>query len=998
MASSSSRQPTHAQHQAPPGSILLVVHDFVARSPDELSLAKGDRIELIERDDDFGDGWFLGRHMTNGTTGLFPEVYTTPAPKATLPVSSNQQRTPRLGPLSPTLSSLPAEQHASASSRPSSGAAPPSAAQFDGNGNANVHARYSGDLSNQRPLSSSGNGIQDATRSSLSANPPSTRTTQSLAPQHNSVMHETLSVIDEHITDLRTPRQSHLSTNRSNQDADSVYSHDAHRLSYINGHETDEEEEEQQQQQQQHLHTESEVMAWTPARVAQYLEQQGVEKQHCDIFREQEISGEVILHMEQSAVFIKEFELGSVGRRLKTWQKIKALQDETRAAGIPGMARSISDYSAAADDSMSMNEVARTRSASITVPPQRPSTAAPVSSSFPTSAGFATQPSPALAAHLQSLNSITARPESMARPSAASIRSLNHSRRHSSLGSIGDAAPPPATSRYSQHRQSSSGASPLAIASAAAASRRRSSVQEQPHTSIPQHSDHLSVGNYGFANPDSPGDIDRGYFSGNEVENRNKRNVLQKRSSQMHARNASAVTDSARHSTQFRSHGRVASVESMRAPVSPILSPESAQFSFDKAAGHRAVSSPLVTTGTKPFSAIQEPASPIVTKLEYGQSSITADSDASSANYSPSPASHSFTFFSKPRVGGLRVASDAVTQNEKRAQSNLKGSPITSPTRTGSTTPSTDTPSIEIQKPDTQSRVSTGSSSLVAPPPPAARARPKTKTKKSTSAYTRGLEKRTPAEQMTGCDYSGWMKKKSSNLMGSWKPRLFVLRGRRLSYYYSENDTEEKGLIDISSHRVLPAENERMTGLHAALTGASSSPVMPANTTTQTSAATDLASKPSIDSETGLFIFKLVPPRQGLSKAVNFTKPAVHYFAVNSRQEGRLWMAALMKATIDYDPSGKVVTSYNQKTISLAKARARNERPPALREISNESATEDKAIAELDGGSVERPDSSVDQTGLGIDGIESSKGDTDPATTGGAEKSDAVTGVRTSST
>lgn len=47
--------------------------DFLARSPDELSLAKGDRIELIERDDDFGDGWFLGRHMANGNTGLFPE-------------------------------------------------------------------------------------------------------------------------------------------------------------------------------------------------------------------------------------------------------------------------------------------------------------------------------------------------------------------------------------------------------------------------------------------------------------------------------------------------------------------------------------------------------------------------------------------------------------------------------------------------------------------------------------------------------------------------------------------------------------------------------------------------------------------------------------------------------------------------------------------------------------------------------------------------------------
>lgn len=47
--------------------------DFQARSSDELSLAKGDRVELIERDDEFGDGWFLGKHMVNGNSGLFPE-------------------------------------------------------------------------------------------------------------------------------------------------------------------------------------------------------------------------------------------------------------------------------------------------------------------------------------------------------------------------------------------------------------------------------------------------------------------------------------------------------------------------------------------------------------------------------------------------------------------------------------------------------------------------------------------------------------------------------------------------------------------------------------------------------------------------------------------------------------------------------------------------------------------------------------------------------------
>lgn len=47
--------------------------DFTARSSDELTLAKGDRVELVERDDEFGDGWFLGKHLVNGNSGLFPE-------------------------------------------------------------------------------------------------------------------------------------------------------------------------------------------------------------------------------------------------------------------------------------------------------------------------------------------------------------------------------------------------------------------------------------------------------------------------------------------------------------------------------------------------------------------------------------------------------------------------------------------------------------------------------------------------------------------------------------------------------------------------------------------------------------------------------------------------------------------------------------------------------------------------------------------------------------
>ena len=50
-----------------------MIDDFEARSSDELSLQKGDKIELIERDDEFGDGWYLGQHLKHNKTGLFPE-------------------------------------------------------------------------------------------------------------------------------------------------------------------------------------------------------------------------------------------------------------------------------------------------------------------------------------------------------------------------------------------------------------------------------------------------------------------------------------------------------------------------------------------------------------------------------------------------------------------------------------------------------------------------------------------------------------------------------------------------------------------------------------------------------------------------------------------------------------------------------------------------------------------------------------------------------------
>lgn len=59
-----------------PGDVLVAKHSFTARSSDELTLAKGDEVILIENDDEFGDGWFWGEISSTGKSGLFPAIYT----------------------------------------------------------------------------------------------------------------------------------------------------------------------------------------------------------------------------------------------------------------------------------------------------------------------------------------------------------------------------------------------------------------------------------------------------------------------------------------------------------------------------------------------------------------------------------------------------------------------------------------------------------------------------------------------------------------------------------------------------------------------------------------------------------------------------------------------------------------------------------------------------------------------------------------------------------
>lgn len=762
--------------------------------------------------------------------------------------------------------------------------------------------------------------------------------------QDSHVLHETLNVIDEHITDFNTP-QLNDTLRAGGNDSESEYSssHVDHRMSYIQGEETDEEED--------GAHSRAEVMAWTADDVAEFLFTSGVEKHHCEVFRDQEISGEVLLGMDQTSLFIKAFDLGSVGRRLKTWQKIKGLQDEVNGLGTSARRATLGSDAGSSDAAGRI----RSRTNTLTNSVQRlpPVDDRPVS--VQTKRASVTQtPRMEPTQPVSPVSPLVDSPTKLfheKRPSAASVRDLHHSRRHSSTDFrltgttlntsatprlvTGTTFPPQAhqTSQISPaapqppaaHKKQPSFDRNWTLRSATNAPRPLSSA------GVPQNVLPTSE----LAPQDSAVDIDRGYFSGTDADSR-RRNVLRKRDSDQtrHSRKSSYADEQrVRTATALSRHSRFGSVDSVRDPNAGPTS--AAQKYYGLGSGvHRRTASTATTESIRPIPPAKDYPSPTVTVLDSSGLNNARSSPISPVSPMNRQGMHGDWYSRSGLKGGfgLRAISDAVTGSERSklastTDSTYKDSPMDSPSRTESTTPSAGL-SFELDSPnDGKSPGALGAAA-------GNRNGARKKNKKETSAYLRGLQKTTPREAIIDADYSGWMKKKSSNLMTTWKPRLFVLKGRRLAYYYSEDDDQEKGLIDISFHRVLPADNEKLTGLHATLTGAFNTPTMPAGSNVPTLASTQASADPTVESDS-IFIFKLVPPRAGLSRAVNFTKPTVHYFAVPNIKQGRLWMAALMKATIDRDDTQVITTTYQQKTISLARARQMRHRPPNLMNLDD---------------------------------------------------------------
>ncbi|KAI0043502.1 hypothetical protein FA95DRAFT_1524163, partial [Auriscalpium vulgare] len=122
---------------------VYALHDFEPENDDEVSFRAGERIEVVERDDLYGDGWWQGRNLS-GKVGLFPRSYTAPAPpsvtgQTSAPPSAppsaapDSIATPRSG-ASPSPNSPPpvAAQLQSLPEEPETGASTPSPSKTDG--------------------------------------------------------------------------------------------------------------------------------------------------------------------------------------------------------------------------------------------------------------------------------------------------------------------------------------------------------------------------------------------------------------------------------------------------------------------------------------------------------------------------------------------------------------------------------------------------------------------------------------------------------------------------------------------------------------------------------------------------------------------------------------------------------------------------------------------------------------------------------------------------
>jgi hypothetical protein len=198
------------------------------------------------------------------------------------------------------------------------------------------------------------------------------------------------------------------------------------------------------------------------------------------------------------------------------------------------------------------------------------------------------------------------------------------------------------------------------------------------------------------------------------------------------------------------------------------------------------------------------------------------------------------------------------------------------------------------------------------------------------NAVSENLEQVPVAEAVKNADFSGWLRKRSERNY-QWNMRFFVLRGTRLAYYLTDEDTQERGLIDINAYKVQIVDDILFYG--------------PAKLT-----------------------FKVIPPAPGASRSLNFTPPRTIYFNAETATLMKEWMTAMTKATIGRDWSSPVISSCTTKTISLKAAREQRQAKSAA-ELNLTSPVEEDSTDQTEDESRQRSELQRQASGASLSSL-----------------------------
>lgn len=818
--------------------VYVVIKTFEARLPDELTIREGELVDLISDDSEFDDGWYMGKNLTTGEVGLYPKVFTK------IKKDTNTYRNSSKTDSDSTPSSKPSLLRSRSRKTPQSGNSPISTPTYQTHFNLN-NVPLPTDINPQ----SNNNNIDN--------------------PSSNIYHHENISNpngvnryvndIDQALNELKLDNKgSSFSTPNMNQQFVD-FSDDP--LNPGN------------------------VSNWTPEQVSQYFSTI-VEPQIAQKFITHQISGRILLELELA--YLKELDISSFGTRFTIYKEIENLKEISSQFQF-------SSQPPNQDFNLAMGEHANNSNGSNIYSPQNPNIMDPsIHRLSGTTRNFSQSTSNSDLNMINEFNS-----------SNGSVPSIKIKSNTGGIGTTG-------SKRFSYNQAL------------------------RPQSVIFDHSSHISKTS---SLPHSNISNDYTYHSQTELQDVYEEPSLDDvpmgiSSSIKTTENNENNNDISLNSTeQFISPRRAPKPPNYPSPVSnnpikfgikpsaeePFLAlPRLPQTANSRRSSVGNASSIYIDTSPIAYSKGHSKNNSEISNLDVSRNTrrnsemLHVNNDKSttkeSANTSSIPSSANGNTNKSPTIGKQPGDRRSVSAKEfpnimkpkelpKRVQSDA-ATAAAAIALGGNSNPA----SPKIDSP-TDSSVSSPTLSTPAPTPTAATANTTPKTtlrhkvtlrsnKMQTSAFQEGIRSITPTEAKKDADCSGWMFKRGNLSIGSWKHRYFTLHKTRLSYYTSTSDTKEKGLIDITSHRVLPATEaeDKLSAVYAATAGY------------------------------GRYCFKLVPPAPGSRKGLTFTQQKVHYFAVETREEMRTWMSALMRATIELDETVPAISSCVTPTIPLQKA------------------------------------------------------------------------------